>query len=84
MFFRNIKILRTINFNLNQSAFVSLYIYDMQGKLIESLVREKLNSGEYKIEWNGSDANKIKTPSGIYFYSLMIDGQPYSGKIIRQ
>lgn len=74
----------TINFNLNQSAFVSLYIYDMQGKLVKSLLRENLNSGEYKIEWDGNNANATKTSSGIYFYSMMIDGRPYSGKIILQ
>ena len=74
----------TINFNLNQASFVSLYIYDMQGKLIKKLLRENLSSGEYKIDWNGTNTNNVKTSSGIYFYSMMIDGKPYSGIIVLQ
>ena len=43
---------------------------DVLGNEIESLVNQKQNSGNYKIEFSGS-----ALPSGLYFYSLFIDGE---------
>jgi len=74
----------TINFNLNQAAFVSLSIYNIQGKLIKKLNHKKLISGEHQAKWNGKDNTNNTVAGGIYFYSLLINGKQYSGKIIKQ
>lgn len=44
---------------------VSLVIYDVLGKEVETLVNEQLNPGTYEVEWDGSNY-----PSGVYFYSI--------------
>jgi len=44
---------------------VSLNVYNLKGKLVETLVNEKQRAGEYSI---GLDASKYS--SGIYFYNL--------------
>ena len=66
-----------INYELSASrqggrvtSFVSLRIYNIQGEETKILVNQKQNSGEYKIEFEGSDL-----PSGVYFYSLFLDGE---------
>jgi hypothetical protein len=74
----------SINFNLNKASFVSLYIYDLQGKIINKLERNNLSSGEYNYDWNGNNSKGNKVANGVYFYSMMIDGKHYSGKIISQ
>jgi photosystem II stability/assembly factor-like uncharacterized protein len=51
-----------INFQLPTNNFVSLIIYDITGKVIETLVNEQLSAGSYKVDWNAS-----RYPSGIYF-----------------
>jgi len=45
-------------------------VYDVSGKEIEELVNKKLQAGSYKITFNAS-----KYSSGIYFYSMIIDGK---------
>jgi hypothetical protein len=74
----------SINFNLNQTAFVSLYIYDMQGKVIQKMLTENLNSGAQNFEWDGNNSEGKSVPAGIYFYSILINGEPYSGKLVKQ
>jgi len=74
----------TINLNLNNSAFVSLIVYDLQGKLIQNLNHTKLPSGQHEFVWNGKNNNHKNASSGVYFYSLLIDGEHYSGKLIKQ
>ncbi|MBK8982690.1 MAG: T9SS type A sorting domain-containing protein [Ignavibacteria bacterium] len=58
-----------ISYQLANSDFVTLKIFDVLGNEIEVLINEKLNAGEYEIEFDGSDY-----PSGIYFYRIETDG----------
>ncbi len=48
-----------------ENGIVSLKIYDLLGKEIETLVNESLMPGTYEAEFDGSSL-----PSGVYFYSL--------------
>ncbi|MEO8666812.1 MAG: peptide-N-glycosidase F-related protein [Ignavibacteria bacterium] len=56
-----------IKFDLPESADIQLSVYDVNGKLLETLVEGELPTGAYQTEWNASNY-----PSGIYFYRLMI------------
>ncbi|MDQ3019581.1 MAG: T9SS type A sorting domain-containing protein [Bacteroidota bacterium] len=46
-------------------SIVNLKVFDVQGKEITTLVNEKLSSGSYEVDFDGSNF-----PSGIYFYKL--------------
>jgi hypothetical protein len=58
-----------INYELRVTNYVSVIVYDILGNEVETLVNEKKLSGSYEVEFSGSNL-----PSGIYFYSLSIDG----------
>ena len=73
-----------IVYALDQSAFVSVYIYDLQGRLTRKMARENQMAGTHKIEWDGTNELGIEVSPGAYFYSIMIDGVPYSGKLIKK
>jgi hypothetical protein len=46
---------------------VSIKIFDILGKEIQTLVNEQLNPGTYEVTFDGSNL-----PSGIYFYQLRV------------
>lgn len=48
---------------------VRLEIYNILGKEIKTIVNKTQGSGEYEVEFNGSNLS-----SGVYFYSLIVDG----------
>ncbi len=54
-----------ISYFVETRCAVTLEIYDLHGKLIETLVDDFQNSGKYEIIW---DAENL--PSGVYFASL--------------
>jgi agmatine deiminase len=54
-----------IRFQIKDSRFVTLKVYDILGREIASLVNEKLNTGTYEIPFSG---NLLTT--GIYYYKL--------------
>jgi len=55
----------TISYQIPKSSYVKLTIYDINGRLIETLVAENKNAGYYTIGWNAD-----KVCSGIYFYRI--------------
>jgi hypothetical protein len=54
---------------------VSLSIYDITGRLVETLVDEQQEKGIYQVKWDGGNV-----ASGIYFYRLNVDGIQYDSK----
>jgi photosystem II stability/assembly factor-like uncharacterized protein len=57
-----------IRFQIKDSRFVTLKIFDILGKEIATLVNEKQSPGTYEVTFDGSGLN-----SGIYFYKLQAD-----------
>lgn len=54
-----------IKFSIPQKSFVTLKIYDLQGKEISVLLNHELTSGAYEYSFNGGSLS-----SGTYFYRL--------------
>lgn len=57
-----------IKYNIKKYSDVKLIVYDITGKIIETLIDEKQNAGEYELKFDGNAFS-----SGIYFYSLFAD-----------
>jgi len=54
-----------IRYQIPKSSFVILSIYDINGRLIETLVNENKNAGYYSVNWNAENLS-----SGIYIYRI--------------
>ena len=65
----------------HETAFIE--IFDINGRIVKRLRVEIKGTGEYMVEWNGSDAIGGTVPSGIYTYRLMMKGGIAAGQIIK-
>ena len=54
-----------IKFRLKETGFVSLKVYDSEGRESETLVIQTLTAGNYEVNFDASEL-----PSGVYFYKL--------------
>ncbi len=70
----------TIPYDLTNSL-TKLKIYDLQGRLIKSLVNEILPAGNYLSKWDGKNENGIQVSSGVYIYNLKVAYKQKSGKM---
>ncbi|HCA42053.1 MAG TPA: hypothetical protein DEP28_02230 [Bacteroidetes bacterium] len=61
---------------MNNQDITNLSVYDLSGKLIETLVNQKLTQGVYEFNFNGKNL-----PSGIYFYVLKNGSQSETKKM---
>ena len=66
-----------IGFQLPVAGFVTVKIYDINGREISELVNEKLSAGEYKIDFNGASL-----PSGVYYYKMTTENFSETKKMI--
>lgn len=66
-----------ITFQLPSTSFVSLKIFNSNGKQISMLENRKLPAGKFNYKF---DTNQWA--NGMYFYSLTIDNKVYASKII--
>jgi len=55
----------TIRFSLPKAEHITLKVFDVLGREIETLVEEELNFGEYSVVFDTKNL-----PSGVYFYRL--------------
>lgn len=60
----------TISFSLDGSQPFTLNIYDVQGKMIKTLLSGVKEAGEHSINWNGTNSIGNPVDSGVYYYSL--------------
>jgi len=54
-----------IDYSIPKNSLVTLKIYDLIGKEVETLVNKEMSPGNYSIDFNAS-----KLSSGVYFYKL--------------
>ena len=60
----------TIQYNLAESADVTLHIYNVVGQVVRTLVSERQSAGRYRVQWSGMDDRSVPVSSGIYFYEI--------------
>jgi hypothetical protein len=55
----------TIQYDLPEPSDVTLAIFDLLGRKVQTLVDDNQEAGRHVVSWNGGDK-----PSGIYFYKI--------------
>jgi flagellar hook assembly protein FlgD len=58
-----------------------LKIYDINGRLINTLVQENLPAGNYLTKWNGDNSIGAKVSSGVYIYSIRVGDRALNKKM---
>lgn len=59
-----------IQIDLSISEKVTVYIYDINGRLVKTMLNDKLNAGQHVLTWNGLDKNGNPASSGTYYIRL--------------
>jgi hypothetical protein len=60
----------TIKFSIAKTSNVTIKIYDVMGKEINTLVNQKMTPGKYDVKWSSINNNNQIVASGVYFYRI--------------
>lgn len=66
----------TIKYGLPEESFVTISIYDINGRLMETLIRENRTAGYHTISWRAADL-----VSGVYFYRIVVKNPARGGVV---
>ena len=72
----------TIEFSLDRQARATLAIYDVQGRLVRTLVDDIIGSGYQERIWDGKDSQGNPVSSGVYFYRLTAGNKTLTKKMV--
>jgi len=67
----------TINYNLSNSSFVNISVYNLLGEKVMELVNQKQSSGNYSVSFNA-----YSLQNGIYCYKMSCDNFTISKRMI--
>jgi len=71
-----------IRYSLSAQAKISLLVYDINGRTVNTLINETRQPGIYSTIWNGRNERGQKVSSGIYFYKLQTPNYYSTKKIL--
>lgn len=69
-----------ISFDLPERVPVTLEIFDITGRLVDTLISDNMPAGTNTVTWSGATANQ--TPSGIYICRLVAGSRNYTTRLV--
>jgi hypothetical protein len=72
----------TIPFSLPMRMKANLSVYNVEGRLVTTLVDDTLDAGFKVITWHGEDARGNSVKSGVYFYRLTAGDRTLTKKMV--
>ena len=73
----------TLNLTIATDETIELYITDIQGKRIKTIVNDSFVPGDYHFLWDGNNINSSPCPSGIYFAIMKTKNYKTTQKLIK-
>lgn len=71
-----------IAYTLPEADDVTISIFDLQGRLVSTLVNSRQEAGEYNLEWTARSANGRLLSTGIYLVSMDTDKYHHACKMV--
>ena len=66
-----------IKFAIPEDSPVKIVAYDINGRLVDTIMNNRLNAGYYNIRWKPSNIS-----SGIYLINIKADASNYTHKVM--
>jgi hypothetical protein len=71
-----------IKYSLPSDCEVKLFVYNLLGERVKTLVDEPKSAGNYEIRWEGKDDQGKELASGVYLYRLQTGKFTQSNKML--
>lgn len=70
-----------LSFVLPSQEFVSLHIFDINGRLVRNVAHQEYAAGQHAVIWDGTDDANVSVGSGTYFYKLQAGDEVKQGRM---
>ena len=73
----------TLRIGLPSPMAVKVDVYDIQGRMVTTLMSQSLAAGYHEVAWDGRLNNGVMVGAGVYFVRVMADGFVETKKVVR-
>jgi FlgD Ig-like domain/Copper type II ascorbate-dependent monooxygenase, C-terminal domain len=74
----------SIEFSLVTAQFVNISIYNQAGQEVKKVWSGMQSQGQHNKQWDGTNDNGVRLPSGVYIYKIAAGNRIKSGNIVLQ
>ena len=67
---------------LGEEKQVKLFIYDIRGRKVRTLVDSEFEPGSHRVIWDGRNERGQRVTSGVYLYTLRSEVKTYTRKMV--
>ncbi|SVD65432.1 uncharacterized protein METZ01_LOCUS418286, partial [marine metagenome] len=60
----------TLNYDLPENELVNITIYDMMGRVVNTLINDQQTAGYKSIQWNATNNTGQSVSTGLYLYTI--------------
>jgi hypothetical protein len=71
-----------ISFDLEARENVNISVYDVKGRLVNTLLNRELGAGPHSVDWDGTATNGNRVSSGVYLYVLRTSKETISRRMV--
>jgi aminopeptidase N len=71
----------TISLMVPREGQVRLDVFDIGGRLVKTLVDNRIQAGEYTYNWDGTNQSGLPVAGGVYLYKMTSDGYQMTRKL---
>ena len=72
----------TISFTIPEPSQIDLSVYDIGGRLVNTLLRSRADGGYHSLVWDGTDRFGNSVSSGVYIYRIKVDEYNQSRRML--
>lgn len=72
----------TVFYSLPTAGNVTVRVYDIKGRLVNTLVNRSQDAGEFSVTWSGRNADGQAVASGVYFLRMEAPGVGITRKAV--
>lgn len=72
----------SIRFTALRESFIEISVFNAVGAKVKNLSRDIFPAGQYTLHWDGTDAEGMVMPTGVYFCRISSPGQSQTIKLL--
>ena len=72
----------SIEYNVQSAGMVTIGIYDITGRLVQTLTNGYKLPGGHIVQWNADNTNSTEMPDGTYFIRMQTENNTQTTKVI--
>ncbi|MCK4695325.1 MAG: T9SS type A sorting domain-containing protein, partial [Candidatus Cloacimonetes bacterium] len=65
----------TISFSIPEESKVEIIVYNIKGQQVKEIAKNVFEKGYHTVVWHGDDESGKTACSGVYFYTLNVNGK---------